>query len=108
MSGLSQSARSRCGRLMVGSGTDTYDPTCDLPEGHIDVCRSFGAIDQHRLGPYCAQCGREGVRGFRVIPPTIHEPTGSLLGPMVVCANENACRKRWPKVNDDELERMYA
>jgi hypothetical protein len=38
-----------CGRPMVGSGTDTYDPTCDLIAGHSGPCRSRSAIDQHRL-----------------------------------------------------------
>jgi hypothetical protein len=40
---------SRCGRIMVGSGTDAYDPTCDLPEGHKGVCKSVGATDQHHI-----------------------------------------------------------
>lgn len=39
----------RCGRVMVGSGTDTYDPTCDLIAGHSGACKSRDAIDQHRL-----------------------------------------------------------
>lgn len=53
----------RCDRIMVGSGTDTYDPTCDLPEGHDGSCKSTAAVDQHRLPPdwktirVCAGCG---------------------------------------------------
>lgn len=39
----------RCGRIMVGSGTDTYDPSCDLAAGHVGPCKSFAAIDQHKL-----------------------------------------------------------
>jgi hypothetical protein len=39
----------RCGRLMVGSGPDTYDPVCELPIGHEPPCKSSAAIDQHRL-----------------------------------------------------------
>ena len=38
-----------CGRVMVGSGTDTYDPICQLPKGHDGSCKSTAAIDQHRL-----------------------------------------------------------
>jgi hypothetical protein len=34
---------------MVGSGTDTYDPICELPAGHEPPCRSSAAIDQHKL-----------------------------------------------------------
>jgi hypothetical protein len=30
----------RCGRLMVGSGPDTYDPVCELPIGHEPPCKS--------------------------------------------------------------------
>lgn len=37
----------RCGRPMVGHGTDTYDPACDLEEGHDGVCKSYDAIDRH-------------------------------------------------------------
>jgi hypothetical protein len=40
----------QCGRMMVGSGGDTYDPICELPTGHDGRCRSSSAIDQHRLG----------------------------------------------------------
>lgn len=40
-----------CGRLMLGSGSDTYDPICELPAGHAGVCKSTAAIDQHRLSP---------------------------------------------------------
>jgi hypothetical protein len=47
----------RCDRIMVGSGSDTYDPTCDLPAGHVGVCKSTAAIDQHRLEWVCAGCG---------------------------------------------------
>jgi len=48
---VSPEATKKCGRLMVGSGTDTYDPTCELPAGHDGACRSTAAIDQHRLSP---------------------------------------------------------
>lgn len=51
----------RCDRIMVGSGGDTYDPTCDLRAGHRDVCRSTAAIDQHRLGWICHGCGTTDV-----------------------------------------------
>lgn len=50
---------------MVGSGTDTYDPTCDLPKYHSDSHRSFNAKDQYRLPETCYMC-RE-FRGLRLI-----------------------------------------
>lgn len=46
-----------CGRIMVGSGTDTYDPICELVEGHVGPCKSTAARDQHRIDPVCAVCG---------------------------------------------------
>ncbi len=79
-----------CGRTMIGSGDDTYDPVCELRDGHDGPCRSTAALDQHRLdmrydspfgvhryGPlddgirYCERCGYaessgiacSGVRG---------------------------------------------
>lgn len=39
----------QCGRVMIGSGEDTYDPICELPQGHGGPCLSSSAIDQHRL-----------------------------------------------------------
>jgi hypothetical protein len=40
----------RCERVMVGCGTDTYDPCCGLPSGHTGVCKSLLAVDaRHRL-----------------------------------------------------------
>lgn len=46
----------KCKRLMVGSGTDTYDPICDLPEGHRGPCHSSDAIDQYKLPSTCFTC----------------------------------------------------
>ncbi len=37
-----------CGRLMVGRGSDTYDPMCQLPHGHEGSCRAVDDDDQHR------------------------------------------------------------
>lgn len=51
---------SRCDRIMVGSGTDTYDPTCDRPTGHEGFCKSSAAVDQHRIEwplDACVECG---------------------------------------------------
>ncbi len=45
----------------------------------------------------CCQCGREGYNGFAVIPQATHEPTGTVVGPFIVCASAKACRRRWPK-----------
>lgn len=28
-----------CGRVLVGRGDDTWDPTCTLPAGHVGPCR---------------------------------------------------------------------
>lgn len=39
----------RCGRIMLGSGGDTFDPSCDLAKGHDGVCKSRAAIDQNRI-----------------------------------------------------------
>lgn len=49
--GAAKAAEERvpCGRIMVGEGTDTYDPLCDLPNGHPGACRSLSAINQHKL-----------------------------------------------------------
>jgi hypothetical protein len=44
-----ESPEMRCGLIMVGSGGDAWDPTCDLPESHPGVCKSYDAIDQHKL-----------------------------------------------------------
>jgi hypothetical protein len=55
-----------CGRLMVGSGGDTYDPVCELREKHKSMCRSTSAIDQHRLtdaGLVALSLEREKVTG---------------------------------------------
>lgn len=32
-------ADAACGRLLVGQGDDTYDPTCVRPEGHDGLCK---------------------------------------------------------------------
>jgi hypothetical protein len=44
----------------------------------------------------CSQCGRLGTRGFRTLTNTEHRIN------ITVCANKNACRKRWPKPARDE------
>lgn len=28
-----------CGRILIGQGGDTWDPTCPLPAGHTGRCR---------------------------------------------------------------------
>jgi hypothetical protein len=40
----------QCASTMVGSGGDSYDPICELANGHDGPCRSSSAIDQHRIG----------------------------------------------------------
>jgi hypothetical protein len=39
----------RCERIMVGSGTDTYDAICELRAGHTGPCKSTAARDQHHI-----------------------------------------------------------
>lgn len=39
----------------------------------------------------CSQCGRLGVRGYRMLTNDEHDIR------ITLCANKNACRKRWPK-----------
>lgn len=34
-----------CGRLLVGQGSDTYDPLCVLPAGHDGLCKPEEGID---------------------------------------------------------------
>jgi hypothetical protein len=43
----------RCGRLLMGMGDDTYDPECGLPRGHDGACRPTFL---------CAECGAEYLR----------------------------------------------
>lgn len=38
-----------CGKVMIGEGTDSWDPCCELPEGHGGSCWSSSAHSQHRL-----------------------------------------------------------
>lgn len=38
-----------CGSIMLGSGGDSWDPTCELPSGHKGTCKSSSATDQNRL-----------------------------------------------------------
>lgn len=89
-----------CGRIMIGSGTDTYDPICDLPDGHDGCCKSSAAIDQHRFTWRCDQCGRVGSRGFEWVGDPKGERGITLL---LVCKNVNACRKRWPTPTDTRM-----
>lgn len=46
----------------------------------------------------CQQCGRVGVRGFTRLP----SEAADSFPPIIVCANKDACRKRWPKLAGDE------
>src|SRR5256885_1433607 len=46
---LTDAEPARCGRIMIGSGEDSWDPTCDLPSGHSGSCKAYTATDQHRL-----------------------------------------------------------
>jgi hypothetical protein len=58
---------------MVGSGTDTYDPVCELPEGHDGFCKSSTATDQHRLSPMPPE-RRWTLRGTRYWPDSPAPP----------------------------------
>jgi hypothetical protein len=44
----------------------------------------------------CSQCGRLGIRGFQTLTNEEHRIS------ITVCANKNACRKRWPKPPRDD------
>lgn len=61
------------------------------PEDWDDTCRHQLPQTQR-----CSQCGRSGTRGFRTL--TSVEQRISIT----VCANTNACRKRWPKPRRDD------
>lgn len=56
------------------------------------------------MARHCEQCGRTGTRGFTTIPGvTLPHPTLNLAtDPITICANKNACRKRWPKRPDED------
>lgn len=36
---FTEKERRTCGRLLVGQGTDTWDPLCRLPIGHKEECK---------------------------------------------------------------------
>jgi hypothetical protein len=52
-----------CGRLLVGQGDDTYDPTCVLPAGHKGVCAPEGR--------YCRYDPKTGIHSYHVPPDQI-------------------------------------
>jgi hypothetical protein len=47
----------------------------------------------------CEQCGRSGVRGFKVLPAVELPPRlgGGMTQPITLCVARKACQKRWPK-----------
>lgn len=57
-----------CGNVMVGSGTDVYDPLCELPKRHSGDCKSSAATDQHKLGSPPASAVAEPL-GLSTEPP---------------------------------------
>jgi len=54
----------------------------------------------------CEQCGREGSREFKTLGGFWSWVANEQVWvPFVtVCANENACRKRWPRETEDARE----
>ena len=59
-------------------------------QGHVGP--ADGSKSRDVYARYCEQCGRIGKRGFK-----------NLIDPAItVCANKNACRKRWPKPARDD------
>lgn len=58
-----------CGRLMIGQGTDIYDPTCELEIGHVGSCKSSSAVGLNHLVLDSAEC----TRGRRSASPTSRE-----------------------------------
>jgi hypothetical protein len=90
------SALRLCERLMIGSGSDSYDPICDLPDRHDGGCRSTAAKDQNWLHLRCDTCGRESqnITRFRWIGAPRGIRGRSLF---LVCVNEAKCLKRAAK-----------
>lgn len=59
-------------------------------QGHVGPAEGSKSRDVYVR--CCEQCGRVGKRGFKnLIDPSI-----------TLCANKNACRKRWPKPACDD------
>jgi hypothetical protein len=42
----------------------------------------------------CVSCGRVGTRGFLTVERAVHQPTGTVIGPLTVCAADRACQRR--------------
>jgi hypothetical protein len=42
----------------------------------------------------CGQCWRVGTRGFKTLNGCVHEPSGTVIDGIVICAAEKACRQR--------------
>lgn len=79
---------------------------------HITFARAASLLDElerlGHIGPadgsrarevyvrYCEQCGRIGRRGYRTLADDEHGIR------IVVCSNQGACRKRWPKPACDD------
>jgi hypothetical protein len=62
----------RCDRLLVGQGTDVWDPLCVLDAGHTGVCK-----------PACEQCEGDGSYSD-LAPCTTHDRDCACNGPRVV------------------------
>jgi hypothetical protein len=62
------------------------------PEDWDDTCRHEWPEPQR-----CSQCGRNGTHGFTTLANEEHQIS------ITVCANKNACRKRWPKPARDAV-----
>ena len=75
-----------------------WDPQPMVGEDVVDPAESYYKPKK------CEQCGREGTRGFKTLAPPPFE--GCTLPPITLCANANACRRRWPKVSEDYLDRL--
>ncbi|MGW8703296.1 DNA translocase FtsK [Streptomyces eurythermus] len=63
-------------------------------QGWVGPADGSNARELH--AKYCEQCARVGRRGFRTLTNDEHGIS------VTVCANKNACRKRWPKPPIDE------
>lgn len=58
-----------CGRIMIGEGGDTWDPTCELPDGHSPmICKSRSAQSQNKLTEkqYQEAWSKVGVRDVQL------------------------------------------
>lgn len=91
---------------MLGSGTDTYDPVCELPKGHDGPCKSSAAVDQHRL-PERVAAPAVVANPATGIVVELAGPTDQLAAAIDECRDmEEALRAYKRTLADEILRRM--